>query len=150
MDTAAPPDAANEPFELEQFKSPADTGGILPGLGTVTSMYDAMGSSYTLNDHQLKSSMKEPEIATLVPNGGGKMPNVVQPTATWVIGLAPDLQLRRRRPGRSSAAAGASGITTPKNVRANLLFMDMHIGTAINVPVGPVQTTRDYTFLAMP
>lgn len=148
MDTAAPPDDANEPFELEQFKSPADTGGILPGIGAVTSMYDAMGSSYTLNDHLLKGSMKEPEIATLVPNDGGKMPYVVQPTKTWVLGSHPIYNF------------DGAGATDPrgrwhfwydsKNVRANLLFLDMHVGTAINVPAGPVQTTRDYTFLPAP
>ena len=56
-----------DPYELDAFKSPCDIGGNIPGIGRVNSMYDLLGSSYTLNDHALQSE----QAATLVPLAGG-------------------------------------------------------------------------------
>jgi prepilin-type N-terminal cleavage/methylation domain-containing protein len=143
LDASPPPDASSETFEIEAFKSPADSGGVIPGFGAVQSMYHLLGSSYTLNDHALKPTQSSPEIATLVPNLGGPMPAVVQTSSTWVLGSHPiytfdgggDRQHRWYNKTRT---------------QANLLFLDMHVGTALNVPKGIVQTTGDYTFLPRP
>ncbi|MBL8757707.1 MAG: prepilin-type N-terminal cleavage/methylation domain-containing protein [Phycisphaerae bacterium] len=149
-----PPDKSLENIEIEAFRCPADTGGNLPGLGHVPSMYDLLGSSYTLNDHTLAG-----EAAwTLIPPQGGKMPLVVTPTKTWVLGPHPIYNFqddgdRGHRwytlPG--SAASGSSGgVGGGGGVVANLLFLDMHVGTTLRVPPGIVNTTPDYTFLPRP
>jgi len=65
--------------------SPSDRGGEVPGLGHADSMYDLLGSSYTLNDHSLAGE----DRATLIPLAGGKMPFIVTPTKTWVLGSYP-------------------------------------------------------------
>lgn len=148
LDTAAPPDAADEPFEIEAFRSPLDTGGTLPGLGTVESMYNLLGASYTLNDHLLKTTQSEPEIATLVPNDGGPMPSVVQANRTWVLGSHPIYNFDGTGP---TDTLGRRHFWYAKSrVQANLLFLDMHVGSTLNVPAGPVQTTKDYTFKPVP
>lgn len=148
LDTAAPPDAADEPFEIEAFRSPLDNGGTLPGLGTVESMYNLLGASYTLNDHLLKTTQSEPEIATLVPNDGGPMPSVVQANRTWVLGSHPIYNFDGTGP---TDTLGRRHFWYAKSrVQANLLFLDMHVGSTLNVPVGPVQTTKDYTFKPVP
>lgn len=147
LETTPPDDALPGNFEIEAYKSPSDVGGVLPGLGAVTSMYDAMGSSYTLNDHLLKTSDSEPEIATLVPNTGGAMPPVFTPSKTWVLGSHPiynyDGNGDRRHTWYGARAGGAG-------VLANLLFLDMHVGTQLRIPAGVENTTRDYTFKPQP
>ena len=45
---------AAQPVELEAFESPVDRGASntgVPGFERASSMYDLVGSSYTLNDH---------------------------------------------------------------------------------------------------
>lgn len=56
------------------------------GSPNVNSMYDYIGTSYTINDHSLDSE----QCHTLVPGStgdkpGGKMPRVADPTKTWMI-----------------------------------------------------------------
>ena len=146
--TPPPSDLSDEPFEIEAFRSPVDTGGELPGLGAVTSMYDLLGASYTLNDHLLKATQSEPEVATLVPNDGGRMPFVAQANKTWVLGSHPIYNFDGAGP---TDTLGRRHMWYSKSrVQANLLFLDMHVGATINVPLGAVQTTRDYTFKPVP
>ncbi|MFN7020059.1 MAG: type II secretion system protein [Phycisphaerales bacterium] len=148
IDVEVPPDSAPGVFELEVFRSPSDRGGTLPGIGAVPSMYDLLGSSYTINDHLLKSGDTEPEIATLIPNQGGPMPAVTEPSKTWALGSHPiynfdgngDRNHSWYRPGRRTESA----------TLANLLFLDGHVGTLLTVPRGVVNTTRDYTFQPQP
>lgn len=147
--TAPPPDADPGTFEIETFKSPADAGGLIPGFGRVPSMYDLLGSSYTLNDHALKPTQSSPEIATLVPNNGGPMPAVSAPTKTWVLGSHPIYTHDGDgdREHRWYTARSRAGST---KTQANLLFLDMHVGVTLPVPPGVVNTTPDYTFLPRP
>ena len=150
LDAAAPDDADPGVFEVEAFHSPSDVGGVIPGIGRTNSMYDLLGSSYAINDHALKQTPGEQEVATLVPNTGGKMPLIANTSKTWVLGSYPiynadgggDRQhywyLGARSTAGPSAGAGA--------VRANLLFADWHVGSLLPVPATPTNTTKQYTF----
>jgi prepilin-type N-terminal cleavage/methylation domain-containing protein len=137
------PDADAGAFEMEEFRSPSDVGGDVPGIGPVESMYDLLGSSYTLNDHTLESE----EAWTLIPPQGGKMPDVVTPTRTWVLASHPIYNFQQdgdrgmRWYGRGRADDG---------VQANLLFADLHAQGGLAVPRGVINTTREYTFLPAP
>ncbi len=141
---AVPPDDSDQNVEMEAFESPADrgsenTGVPIPGFERTDSMYDLIGSSFTLNDHSLGGE----ELATLVPLGGGKMPYVLDTTKTWVLASHPiynyqqggDRQMRWY---------------DDRSTKANMLFLDMHVRTGVSVPEGIVDTTEDYTFLPTP
>jgi hypothetical protein len=131
-------------MEIEAFKSPADKGGNIPFVGVVASMYDLLGSSYTLNDHTLDGD--DPQFVTLIPQEGGKMPYLVQPTKTWVLGTHTIYNFQQ------DGDRGHRWFKTNKGggVAANLLFLDMHVGATLPVPRGVVNTTSDYTFLPSP
>jgi prepilin-type N-terminal cleavage/methylation domain-containing protein len=142
---AVPADADGGNFELPAFRSPVDqgctnTGVPVPGLDQTNSMYDFIGSSYTLNDHTLDGE----QYATLVPNGGGKMPYVVSTSKTWMIGTHSIYNYQQ---------GGDRGFRWfhKSKVEASLLFVDMHV--RIRAPVPPPNgadlgnTTSDYTFL---
>ncbi|MGD9689361.1 MAG: type II secretion system protein [Phycisphaerales bacterium] len=139
IDADVPPDASDENVELEAFRCPGDTGGIIPGIGPVTSMYDLLGSSYTLNDHTLTGEHE----TTLIPQQGGRMPPVLTPTKTWLLGAHPIYNYQQDG-DRGHRWYGH------KDVIANLLFVDLHVGTQLRVPPGVVNTTDDYTFHARP
>jgi prepilin-type N-terminal cleavage/methylation domain-containing protein len=136
-------DPGSGAFEMEAFQSPSDAGGDVPGIGPVPSMYDLLGSSYTLNDHALDGE----DAWTLIPPQGGKMPEVVTPTRTWMLGSHPIYNYQQdgdrgmRWYGRGRAEEG---------VRANLLFADLHAEGGLPVPRGVVDTTGSYTFLPSP
>lgn len=138
-------------------------------LEAVLTMYDYIGTSYTLNDHALDSE----DCWTLIPDRtppcdpdpgnpddqrpGGRMPRVEQPTKTWMIGDQPiyNYQQLGDRLQRWHF----------KKVQVNLAFLDGHVGIGIPVPkssLGPVpcldvgqgrvehieqNTTPFYTFL---
>ncbi|MFI4853749.1 MAG: type II secretion system protein [Phycisphaerales bacterium JB065] len=149
-DGELPPDDSNESddFELEVFRSPADLGTADPftvSLGLPTdSMYDLLGSSYTLNDHALDDNPGAEPYPTLIPEAGGKMPaRIRNPTKVWVLGSHPiynydDGGDRGQRWYRSSA------------IEASLLFYDGHAEAAVEVENGIVQETADYTYLPSP
>ncbi len=133
------PDSQPGNMEIEAFRSPADKGGELPGIGSVRSMYELLGSSYTLNDHTLEGE----QFVTLIPQQGGQMPPIAQTTKTWVLGTHPIYNYqqngdRQHRWFRKGA------------VDSNLLFLDMHVGLTLSVPKGTQDTTKDYTFLPTP
>ena len=133
-----PPDSDAQVFEVEVFKSPVDVGGEIPFMGFVPSMYDLLGSSYTMNDHALSES--DPEIATLLPNGGGRLPPVDNPSKTWVLG-SQTIYNYDKGGDRKHRWYGQSGM------KANLLFLDSHASAGLNVPEGVQNTTKNYTFL---
>ena len=135
---ASPPDSEPGNVELEAYRSPGDAGGDLPGLGKVASMYDLVGSSYTLNDHTLDGEAS----TTLIPQRGGRMPPVVRPTKTWVLG-SHTIYNYQEGGNRNHVWYGRRGESTT----ANLLFLDMHVGIQLAVPPGVVNTTPDYTFI---
>jgi prepilin-type N-terminal cleavage/methylation domain-containing protein/prepilin-type processing-associated H-X9-DG protein len=140
-----PPDSSSDPFEIEAFRSPADTGGVIPGIGPVASMYNLVGSSYTLNDHALQGD----HAATLVPLAGGRLPRIDTPTKTWVIGSHTIYNFQEDG-DRGLRWYGDPRASQPGGTRANLAFMDGHVGTLLRVPTGIANTTPDYTFLPRP
>ncbi|HMN41806.1 MAG TPA: type II secretion system protein [Phycisphaerales bacterium] len=151
LETTPIPDSEAGVMEVEAFKSPCDRGGTIPGIGPVESMYHFLGSSYALNDHALAPTPSTPEVATLVPNRGGKMPVIVTTSKTWMLGSYPVFNAdgggdrRHYWYGTSASLSSANGAT-----RANLLFADWHVGSLLNVPGTPVNTTKDYTFWPVP
>jgi prepilin-type N-terminal cleavage/methylation domain-containing protein len=142
-----PRDSDGQVVEVQEFQSPGDkgaknTGVPIPGFDQTDSMYDLVGSSYTMNDHALGGE----QFATLIPLGGGKMPPVFDTTKVWVIGTHPIYNYQEK---------GDRGMRwfDPKRVEANLLFLDWHARVRIPVPNTPgalENTTPDYTFLPQP
>ncbi len=135
-----PTDADPGTFELQAFKSPADAGGDIPGIGRVQSMYDLLGSSYTLNDHDLRGE----QYWTLIPTRGGRMPMLFEPTRTWVLGSHPIYNHQANGAGPGDRGQRWYG---RKSAGANLLFADLHVGGVFAVPEAVENTTADYTFL---
>ncbi len=135
-----PDDTSPEVFELEVFRSPGDVGGTIPGIGFTPSLYHLIGSSYTLNDHALDGE----QATTLIPPAGGRMPPMLTPTRTWLLGTHPIYNHQQggdrgmRWYGRKAAAS------------ATLLFADFHAAGPVDLPPGVVNTTDRYTFLPRP
>lgn len=133
------------PIEMPQFRSPIDeglrsTGLPIPGLERADLMYDFLGSSYTLNDHAPDRNPYGDDYPTLIPSGGGRLPPVEQPTKTWVVGTH-TIYNYDDGGDRRQMWFGSAG------VRANLAFLDGHVGLSIPVAEGQTPTTDDYTFL---
>lgn len=136
-----PPDSEDGIFPLEAFRSPIDkgstqTGVPIPGFESTRSMYDFIGSSYTLNDHTLTGE----DDATLVPLGGGRMPEPRSPSKTWAIGTHPIYNFQQ------GSDRGMRWLDS-QQVHANLAYVDGHTRLRVVVPEGVVNTTDDYTFL---
>lgn len=165
-------------FQVDIMRDPTDRGGYiayLTGLGmdpNVRSMYDLLGSSYVINDHALQPNIDEDELPTLIPQvvqdgylpRDGRMPNVLTPGLTWLMGDHPIYNFDRldaadplsARNGRAHTWHGG------RDIRANLLYVDLHVGTNVDVPhpmtvsdgntfsdedIRSLNTTDDYTFL---
>jgi prepilin-type N-terminal cleavage/methylation domain-containing protein/prepilin-type processing-associated H-X9-DG protein len=149
------------------FHCPLDRGG--PGDGQLippsTSMYDLIGTSYTLNDHALDDD----QCWTLVPKQtpacapweapgrpGGRMPRVDDPTKTWMLGDVPIYNYQ------VDTFTGQIGDRRQRwhfrRVQVNLAFVDGHVGTGLDVPPSEFSeqgiieqnTTPFYTFLPRP
>jgi prepilin-type N-terminal cleavage/methylation domain-containing protein/prepilin-type processing-associated H-X9-DG protein len=135
-----PKDSDNQTFEMDMFNSPSDKGGLVQFVGRVESMYDLLGTSYTLNDHALSANAAGPEIDTLVPNGGGKMPLADNPSKVWVLG-SHTMYNYDKGDDRKHAWYGN------KDMRGNVLYLDSHVRVGVRVPTGAVNTTGEYTFL---
>ena len=152
LDSSPPPDTDPGTFEVEAFRSPVDKGGVIPGIGPVKSMYDLLGSSYSINDHANKPTPATPEIATLVPNRGGRMPEIATPSKTWLLASDPIFNADgggdRQHYWYSSRAGGSP--TAAADTKANLFFADSHVGIQLKVPAQPVNSTKDYSFWPIP
>ena len=148
-DGELPPDESTEAdeFELEVFRSPADQGTSDPfvkGLGVpTTSMYELLGSSYTLNDHALDDTPFAELYPTLIPREGGRIPRVRHPTKVWVLGSHPIYNF-------DDGAERGQRWYRPGAVEAGLLFFDGHVEASVPVEEGVTQETADYTFLPSP
>jgi prepilin-type N-terminal cleavage/methylation domain-containing protein len=139
--------------ELEVFESPLDVGaqstGIpIPGFDRVDSMYDLVGSSYTLNDHALDTNPLGDDYPTLVPATGGRMPRIFDTTETIILGT---------HPAYNYDDGGDRGMywhgPSPSPVRANLTFADYHVEVGVTMRKGPpeeINRTEDYSFLPDP
>jgi prepilin-type N-terminal cleavage/methylation domain-containing protein len=150
--------------DVPYFQCPLDRGQPAqpPFLPAVETMYDFVGSSYTLNDHALDSE----DCWTLVPKRtpacdpdpgnpddqrpGGRMPSVADASKTWMLGDQPIYNYQQ---------GGDRGQHWHfKKVQCNLCFVDGHIGQGIEIPestFGPTgvineNTTKRYTFLPDP
>lgn len=142
---------AAKTYEIPVFSDPTDNGTndpILSSFGLDTSnTYDLLGSSYTLNDHALDTDPGSEPYTTLIPDGGGRMPRVLTPTKTWLLGTQPiynyddgsDRQMRWSGRGRAD-----------NRIIANLLYVDLHAESGLRVPPGQVQSTGSYTYLPSP
>jgi prepilin-type N-terminal cleavage/methylation domain-containing protein/prepilin-type processing-associated H-X9-DG protein len=135
------PDAADGVSQMPAYQSPADIGGDIPGVGNFRSLYDALGSSYTLNDHALNGD----GAWTLIPPQGGKMPRVDTPTRTWVLGSHTIYNFQEN--GNRNLRWYGRNVSNRASAAANLLFIDGHVKSMIDVPLGVVNTTSTYTFL---
>jgi prepilin-type processing-associated H-X9-DG protein len=105
-------------------------------------VYDLVGTSYNLNDHALETEAGVDAISTLIPRRGGRMPLVANPGRTWVLG---DQPIYNHDDDGDRGQRWHFG-----DVRANLLFVDLHVGLSLDVPEGAVNDTPDYTFLPRP
>ncbi|MCX5691148.1 MAG: hypothetical protein NTV94_15405, partial [Planctomycetota bacterium] len=135
-----PSDKSADNFPMPPFSSPIDRGATntglpIPGLDRTDSYYEFIGSSYTLNDHDLRGD----GFPTLVPPSGGRMPYVVQPSKTWVIGTHTIYNFQEDG-DRGSYWFGKN------QVEANLGYLDGHARMRVKVPSGIVNETADYTF----
>ena len=137
--------------DVPVFHCPLDKGQPAqpPFLPHIESMYDFVGTSYTLNDHALDSE----RCTTLIPDStggkpGGRMPTVSDPTKTWMIAPLPIYNYQE---------GGDRGQRwyDDRNVIVNLAFVDGHVD--VRLPVPPCtfgddgfiieNTTKHYTFL---
>lgn len=147
------PDALDGVQEVPEFESPLDngaesTGLPIPQFARTDSMYDLIGSSYTLNDHAPDDDPSRDVLPTLVPVRGGAMPQILDTSRTLLIGSQTlynydDGSDRRQhwyaREGRQAA-----------EISASVLFADFHVGVRLEVPGDRAATTPDYTFLPRP
>jgi prepilin-type N-terminal cleavage/methylation domain-containing protein len=134
-------------FEVEAFRSPCDKGGIIEGIGLIESMYDMVGSSYTLNDHDLRGE----RFYTLVPPWGGRMPPLVTPTKTWILASHTIYNHQaEREDGNVPQDRMLKWYGQKNQSAANMLFGDLHVGGPYLVPKAVQNTTQDYTFLPSP
>jgi len=146
VDAAVPPDADGSVHEVEAFRSPidkgaGDTGVPIPGFDKTDSMYHLVGASYTLNDHALTGE----QDATLVPLGGGKMPLVLNPSKTWAVATHTVYNFQGKGDRMMRWFGERDG--DEAGVRANMLFVDLHVRCGLRVPRGVVNVTGDYSFL---
>jgi prepilin-type N-terminal cleavage/methylation domain-containing protein len=142
-----PPDPVRGVTPMEPFRSPLDHGAgqlplPLPEYSTPDSMYDLMGTSYVLNDHDLNG----PTFATLIPATGGAMPPVTLPSLTWMIGSQTIYNFDQDNDRQEQWYPGPGQ-------HANLLYVDNHVRLTVHVPdvlCDVENTTPDYTFLLTP
>lgn len=151
VDFAVPPDADPSNIDIFAYKSPVDRGALaIPGFGAVTSMYDFLGASYTLNDHSLLGEQSGTLVPITARGPGGKMPYVTNTAKTWVLGTHTIYNYQNDASGQP----GDRGMRwfDKDSVQANLLFVDIHARTRVRVPRATpdglaANTTDDYTFL---
>gem|GEM_PF-1203789 len=141
-----PPDSDPGVFQTEIFKSPCDRGGDVPGIGPVASMYDLLGTSYTVNGHDLRGD----SFWTMIPPAGGRMPYMITPTKTWVIASQPVYNFQAETDGGSTPGNRGMRWYGQRSSQVNMLFSDLHVGGPITLPITMTNATQDYTFLPQP
>lgn len=164
--------------ETELFRSPLDNGGkfvdAFGGAGDWgqldRTMYNAVGTSYALNDHALDDDPGAECIPTLVPLRNpatgyvardGRMPDVATPNRTWLIGTASVYNYDETQ--TAEGVLSDRGLAWFRDeVRASLLFVDLSVRTSLPTPsreeamegedpgaplLEVINETDDYTFL---
>ncbi|MFN0132969.1 MAG: prepilin-type N-terminal cleavage/methylation domain-containing protein [Phycisphaerales bacterium] len=142
-----PPDEAPGRVDLAAYRSPCDAGADetylgIAGFERLETWYDAYGTSYVINDHDLDGDGHR----TLIPEQGGRMPPIADPTKTWVLGSAPIYAYQQ------DSDRGLRWYH-PNQTQANLLFADMHVRLTLPIPnewCVVENTTAHYTFLPTP
>ena len=147
------PDAQDGVDEMPEFESPLDRGaentGIpIPQFARTDSMYDLIGSSYTLNDHAPDSDPSRDVLPTLVPQTGGPMPYIIDTSRTLLI-ASQTIYNYDDGDDRKQHWYGKQGRSNAE-IAASVLFADFHVGVRLPVPDDRSATTRDYTFLPRP
>lgn len=144
---AALDDAGGAAVELPVFRSPCDRGAKetylgIEGFESPPTLAWMMGTSYVLNDHGLDGEHQR----TLIPEGGGRMPEVLDASRTWLAGSGPIYNFRQDT-DRGMRWYGA------ERCAANLVFVDLHAELRVPVPdelcVVENETER-YSFFARP
>jgi prepilin-type N-terminal cleavage/methylation domain-containing protein len=134
-------------FELDFFNDPQDLGTRSQQLALfnvdTSSLYDLVGTSYTLNDHSPDDDPFDELFPTLIPEEGGFHPRIRTPSLTWLVG---DQSIYNYDNGDDARMYWRRD----DSVRAALVFWDGHAKLSVPVPEGPVPTTDDYTFLPSP
>lgn len=147
---AALHDEPNSPrTRVEAVRSPLDRGATatffgLPEFEAVPSIAGLMGTSYVLNDHDLDGDLHR----TLIPEGGGRMPDVFNPSRTWLVASAPIYNFKQDSDRGMRWFEGPSG-----RCHASIAFVDLH--ARVNVPVPNIwcvveNVTEHYSFFPGP
>ena len=133
-------------FEVPIFNDPGDGGtgdlGLISMGADVSNTYNLLGTSYFLNDHALDDNPYDEPYWTLVPTEGGRMPEVANPTRTWVIGTQPIYNY--------DDGGDRGMIWNGEQVTSNLLFVDLHVQARVRISQGLKQSGDGYTFLPRP
>ncbi|MCI0630917.1 MAG: DUF1559 domain-containing protein [Phycisphaerales bacterium] len=127
------------------------------------SLYDLVGTSYTLNDRPIEGnawwtlipqrtpacpSSPDPNIPQKI---GGRVPFVEDATKTWMIGDHPiynyELDPIMNPNVDADGNRNHKHLWHYERVRCNLCFVDGHVGTGIEISPSAGNTTKKYTFL---
>lgn len=136
---------AAQSYEMPLFEDPSDQGTddpLIPPDFDKSSVYRLVGTSYNLNDHALDDTPGDETISTLIPRRGGRMPSIANPVRTWVLGDQPIYNFDDNGDRQQRWHFG--------QVRANLLFADMHVDAGLAVEKGIVNDSAAYSFLPRP
>jgi len=137
---------AAKTFEVPIFNDPGDAGtgdlGLISMGADVSNTYNLLGTSYILNDHALDTNPYDEPYWTLVPTQGGRMPRVVNPTRTWVVGTQPIYNY--------DDGGDRGMVWNGDQITSNLLFLDLHVQARLRVNEGLRQSGDGYTFLPYP
>lgn len=152
-DTEPVPDSDPGVMEVPEFESPldqgaGDTGLPIPQFARTDSMYDLIGSSYTLNDHAPDTDPSRDAIPTLVPPQGGVMPPILDTSRTLLV--ASQTIYNYDDGGDRQQHWYAKAGKPSAEISASVLFADFHVGVRLPVPDDRSHTTRAYTFLPSP
>lgn len=147
------PDSREGVVEVEAFESPLDAGAGNTGVpiaqfAQTDSMYDLIGSSYTLNDHAPDENPAGDDYPTLVPQNGGPMPVILNTSRTLLIASHP---IYNYDDGQDREHRWYGDVRSPDAfIGASVLFADFHVDLRMPVPEDGAHTTPDYTFLPTP
>ena len=147
------PDSEQALQQMPEFESPLDrgaddTGLPIPQFSRTDSMYDMIGSSYTLNDHAPDDDPSRDVLPTLVPQTGGPMPYIIDTSRTLLI-ASQTIYNYDDGGDRKQHWYGKEGRANAE-ISASVLFADFHVGVRLPVPDNRSATTPDYTFLPRP
>jgi len=128
----------HEDDDVFLFRCPLDRGLNSPLL-PIDLMYEAIGTSYNLNDHDLTGE----DAWTLIPLNGGRMPYVADPSKTWVLA---DVPVYNYQDGYNLYQYWHH----PDRVEVNMLMLDGHVEGSVVMTEDRALWTSRYTFWPVP